>query len=73
MVHENAKDNAGKPERVYEGRPDIIGLSIRFGWLPSDAEEQDWATLASLQERLVKADEEKSVQSWQAQTRKLFN
>lgn len=42
-----------------------MGLCVRFGWLPSQAEEEDWATLAQLQKRLVTDDKEAEFENWQ--------
>lgn len=42
-----------------------MGLCARFGWLPSQAYEEDWAELAELQARLVADDAEQEFQQWQ--------
>lgn len=41
-----------------------------FGWLPSQAEEEDWATLAELQERINRDNEDKAFAAWQANNRR---
>jgi hypothetical protein len=57
-----------QPPKVYE-RPDVDGLIIRFGWLPSLAYEEDWADLAALQERLIQEDAQMEYERWQAGVR----
>lgn len=46
-----------------------MGLCARFGWLPSQAAKEDWATLAQLQKRLVNDDTEQEFTSWQNNVR----
>ncbi len=47
-----------------------MGLCARFGWLPSQAENEDWATLAELQERLMDDDEQTRYRRWQEEFRR---
>jgi len=46
-----------------------MGLCARFRWLPSQAMREDWATLAELQERLLKEAKEQEFKNWQNQQR----
>ena len=40
-----------------------------LGWLPSQVENEDWATLAELQERIIEEQAEGNFQQWQAGVR----
>lgn len=46
-----------------------MGLAIRFRWLPSLVEEEDWATMAQLQERVQKEDERQEYEHWKQTVR----
>jgi hypothetical protein len=47
----------------------VLGLCARFGWLPSAALDEDWATLAALQKRLLDEQAEAEHEAWQAKVR----
>ena len=47
----------------------MMGLCARFGWLPSDALEEDWALLAELQARVIADDAQAEHDAWQARVR----
>ena len=51
----------------------MIGLCIRFGWLPDQALKQDWATLAALQARLKEAAEQRQLELWENKIRRSWN
>lgn len=62
-------DVPGKIEEGPRPRPDVIGLCAYFGWLPSQAEREDWATLWEIQHRLQKEQEQAEFEHWQQQVR----
>lgn len=47
-----------------------MGLCLLFGWLPGQAEAEDWATLAELQERIEEQRERDEYERWKGSLRK---
>ena len=47
----------------------MTGLCVYFGWLPSRAEREDWATLWELQHRIKEEQKEQEFRSWRTQVR----
>lgn len=42
-----------------------MGLCARFGWLPSQAEKEDWAQLNELQQRVINDDAQQEYSAWE--------